>query len=151
MPPGQLPHPPSISLALGRLRIRQVLLVLLGAILHLLDQRIQRRRIRGRRSRQPLNLRLLLDLRALHNVKTRRCRTVDLFGQFLVVGPDVDALLLDAEDFGLCSLEVGGAELLLEGLNSVERGSGVSKGRDGMRWEGWAYPASSWAWMLRLA
>jgi hypothetical protein len=110
---------PRIFLARGTLSRVKILLVLLRSILHLLNEGGKRSIIGGRRILEPHDLRHLLDLSALHGLEARNCRAVDLRCELLVVGADVDALLLDLEHLGLCVFEGGGADLLLQGLYAI--------------------------------
>lgn len=90
----------------------KVLLILHRAIHNLLDQHSNRRRISGR-SLETLHLSNLLGLGSSYNSQAVSCGALDLSGELLVVGSDVDAPLLNSEHGGLSCVEARGAGLEL--------------------------------------
>jgi hypothetical protein len=97
----------------------QVLLVLLGAVLHFLDQQLQCCRI-CRRTLQAHDLHHLLRLRAGNDRQTVGSWALDFCGQLLVFGADRDALLLDAQYGLLCSLKLRESTLELQSVHTEE-------------------------------
>lgn len=97
----------------------QVLLVLLRAVLHFLDQQLQSRRIRGR-TLQAHDLHHLLRLRAGNDRQTVGRWALDLCGQLLVLGADRDALLLDAQYGLLRSFKLRESALKLQSVHTEE-------------------------------
>lgn len=123
---------PSPALTLLTLRRIKILLILRRSIHNLLYQSIKCVLVRRRLPLQPRHLILLLNLRALDDIQPVERRAGDFLGEFLILGPDVDAALLDVEDFGLCGVEVRGVELGLECLDAggvlLEEGLGGKGG-----------------------
>ena len=90
----------------------KVLLILHRTIHNLLDQHSNNRRIRTR-SLQALHLANLLGLGPSYNSQAISSGRLDLSGELLVVGANVDAPLLDGEHGLLGRVEAGGAGLEL--------------------------------------
>jgi len=114
---------PSVTLRLLRTCLVsgscQVLLVLLRAVLHFLDQQLQSRRVCSR-TLQAHDLHHLLRLRAGNDRQTVGSWALDLRGQFLVLGANRDALLLDAQYGLLSSLKLRETALELQSVHTEE-------------------------------
>ena len=118
--PSYIAASPHVSLSPTHLSLscNKVLLVLRSSIAHFLHQLCQSRIVRGC-SLETHDLHHLLCLRSSYGRESSAGRTIDFRSQFLVVGADRDALLLDAEDVLLLLFEAGCSTLELERLNTA--------------------------------